>query len=180
MLQRKSKKKKKEEVRNVYQRWGQFCPNIFPTFHSNLERLYFEGGGEKICGSSTFLSLSPSQPNSKKFHFPPYFPLSIFHSPCFYPNQPYPKDEDEEESRRWGKVGLGNVNISCGAGSATFWVLNFNDQLFIYFFRHGQVFFFSPRYQIKIQILQIFQDLCGIRLGLRSSRFLRILYQVDF
>ena len=46
-LQRKSKKKKKK-VR-TFIRDGQFCLNIFLTFYSNLERLYFEGGGKKTC-----------------------------------------------------------------------------------------------------------------------------------
>ena len=83
MLRRKSKKKRSQKCLLEV---GAVLSKYFSTFHSNLERLYFEGGGEKICGSSTFLSPSPFQPNSEKFHFPPYFPLSIFHSSCFYPN----------------------------------------------------------------------------------------------
>ena len=31
------------------------------------------------------------QPNSGKQHFSLYFPLHIFHHPCFYPNQTHPK-----------------------------------------------------------------------------------------
>ena len=43
-------------------------------------------------GSTTFLSPSPSQPNSEKCHFSPYFSLPIFHPPCFHSNQTYPKE----------------------------------------------------------------------------------------
>ena len=39
-----------------------------------------------------FLSLVFSlELNSGKCHFPPYFPLPIFHLPCFHHNQTYPK-----------------------------------------------------------------------------------------
>ena len=35
------------------------------------------------------LVFSP-QPNSGKCHFPPYLSFTIFHPPCFHPNQTYP------------------------------------------------------------------------------------------
>ena len=36
---------------------------------------------------TTFLSPFPSQPNSGKCHFSPYFSLIIFHHPCFTPTK---------------------------------------------------------------------------------------------
>ena len=88
--------KKKKKARNVNQRWGQFCLNIFSTFHSNFLSLIWrdcilKGVERKLVDPTTFLSPFPSQPNSEKCHFSPYFPLIIFHSPCFHPNQIYPK-----------------------------------------------------------------------------------------
>ena len=54
-------------------------------------------GGQDYVGSerlfSTLFSFSlvfSPEPNKRKFHFPPYFPL-IFYSPCFHPNQTEPK-----------------------------------------------------------------------------------------
>ena len=94
--QAKFTKKKKKKARNVNQRWGQFCPNIFSTFHSNFlspiwRDCILKGVERKLVDPTTFLSPFPSQPNNGKCHFSPYFSLIIFHSPCFHPNQIYPK-----------------------------------------------------------------------------------------
>ena len=58
LLEKGKVKRKKKKKQKCLKRWGQFCPNIFPTFYSNFlsnsERLYFEGGGEKTCGPHHF------------------------------------------------------------------------------------------------------------------------------
>ena len=62
---------------------GQFCSNIFPTFYSNLERLYFEVGEEKTCGPHHF-SL-PLPLSTKQWKLPFFTLFSIL--PVFTPTK---------------------------------------------------------------------------------------------
>ena len=74
----KKKKEKKKKKLETLKEVGTILSKYFSHFHSNLERLYFEGGGEKTCGLYHFsfpLPLSTKHP----FHsfFSPNFHLSI-------------------------------------------------------------------------------------------------------
>ena len=49
-------------------------------------------GPEGLFSTPFFVSLVfSSEPNKRKFNFPPYFPLIFFHPHCFHPNQTYSK-----------------------------------------------------------------------------------------
>ena len=71
---------------------GSFVQIFFPLFTPIWRDCILKGEERKLVGSTTFLSPSPSQPNSEKCHFSPYFSLPIFHPPCFHSNQTYPKE----------------------------------------------------------------------------------------
>jgi len=61
-----------------------------------IKLVQFMNVGPKGLFSTPFsisLVFSP-EPNKRKFYFPPYFPLLLFHPPCFHPNQTYLKGED--------------------------------------------------------------------------------------
>ena len=85
VLTKSKKKKKKKKVRNV-KRGGDSFVQIFsqfsPNFLSNLERMYFEGGGEKTCrphrNLSFFLPLTKQPKTSFSLHFSLlHFPSSL-------------------------------------------------------------------------------------------------------
>ena len=93
---RERKSKKKQKKLEMLKEVGQFCSNIFPTFYSNflsnLERLYFEGGGgEKTCWPHHFSLPLPFQPNTLPLIFFPILHSFFFHPPENAPNQTYPK-----------------------------------------------------------------------------------------
>ena len=76
--QKKEKKKKKKKKLETLKEVGTILSKSFSHFHSNLERLYFEGGGEKTCGFYHFsfpLPLSTKHPSHS--FFSPNFHLSI-------------------------------------------------------------------------------------------------------
>ena len=76
-------------------KWGYLC-NLLPT-SSFLLNFSPKLGGQNYVGPKglffTPFSISlvfSLELNKRKFHFPPYFPLLLFHPPCFHPNQTYP------------------------------------------------------------------------------------------
>ena len=85
---KKKKKKKKRKVKSTKrQKVGHWMENdnfvqfTLPHFLSILERLNCGGPERKQLGPTTFLSLSPSQPNTIPTYFLSYFLLSFFHPP---------------------------------------------------------------------------------------------------
>ena len=92
----KMRRGKSHQVMNEGQVRGYLCKSAFIALFSphfpldlgGLKKWVREGKLSPLC------SISPiffPQPNSGKQHFPTYFPFSIFHPPCFHPNQTHLK-----------------------------------------------------------------------------------------
>ena len=128
MLRRKSKKKKKSEM--FIRGGGSFVQIFFPLFTPIWRDCILKGEERKFVGPPLFSPPPPLNQIVKNSIFHPIF-LSLFSIlPVFTPTNHTLKMKMKKKVEGGGKVGLGNVNIriiSCGAGSATFWVLNFND-----------------------------------------------------
>ena len=71
--------------------------NLLPTssfplsFPPKLGGKNFVGLEGKFSTPFSFSLVFSPEPNKGKFHFSPYFPLLLFHPPCFHPNQTGPK-----------------------------------------------------------------------------------------
>ena len=103
MEKSKEKKEEKKESQKHKKRWDSFVQIFFPLFTPIFSPIWrdciLKVEERKLVGPTTFLSPFSSQPNSEKCHFTPYFPLPIFHSSCFHPNQTYPKVEHKKWNR---------------------------------------------------------------------------------
>ena len=73
-------------------KWGYLC-NLLPTssfllsFLPKLGGQNFVGPEGKFSTPFFFPFVFSPEPNKRKFHFPPYFPLFLFYPPFFHPNQ---------------------------------------------------------------------------------------------
>ena len=87
----------------VQWKWGYLC-NLLPissfllSFPPKLRGQNYVGSEGLFSAPFSFFLVFSLEPNKRKFHFPPYFPLLLFHLPYFHPNQTGPYDYSKPKS----------------------------------------------------------------------------------